>query len=127
MALIKCPECGNSVSDKAKTCPNCGFAVSDASNDLIRIKIDRDPSCAFTEIRIFARKGNALLAKVRAGSVAEIRSDKEIEIEFRGLTSWPMCFAKVSPKNGGKYRAVWGGGFFSPTITSCYPVDNIDF
>lgn len=25
MALIKCPECGHGVSDKAKSCPNCGY------------------------------------------------------------------------------------------------------
>ena len=25
MALIKCPECGNDISDKAKRCPKCGF------------------------------------------------------------------------------------------------------
>lgn len=24
MALIKCPECGNTISDKAKSCPHCG-------------------------------------------------------------------------------------------------------
>lgn len=28
MALIKCPECGHDVSDKAKACPNCGFPMS---------------------------------------------------------------------------------------------------
>ena len=27
MALIKCPECGHTVSDKAKSCPNCGYAL----------------------------------------------------------------------------------------------------
>ena len=27
MALIKCSECGNSVSDTAKTCPKCGFKI----------------------------------------------------------------------------------------------------
>ena len=27
MALIKCSECGNDVSDKAKACPNCGCPV----------------------------------------------------------------------------------------------------
>ncbi len=31
MALIKCPECGKAVSDKAEACPNCGYPV--ASND----------------------------------------------------------------------------------------------
>ncbi len=28
MALIKCPECGKEVSDKAKACPNCGYPVA---------------------------------------------------------------------------------------------------
>ena len=25
MALIKCPECGNSISDRAEKCPHCGL------------------------------------------------------------------------------------------------------
>ena len=29
MALIKCPECGNSVSDKAANCPHCGMPLGD--------------------------------------------------------------------------------------------------
>ncbi len=28
MALIKCPECGKEISDKAENCPNCGFPVA---------------------------------------------------------------------------------------------------
>lgn len=28
MALIKCPECGKEISDKASACPNCGCPVS---------------------------------------------------------------------------------------------------
>ncbi len=28
MALIKCPECKNQVSDKAVTCPHCGFPIA---------------------------------------------------------------------------------------------------
>ena len=28
MALIKCSECGNQVSDKATACPNCGAPVA---------------------------------------------------------------------------------------------------
>lgn len=27
MALIKCPECGKEVSDKASACPNCGYRM----------------------------------------------------------------------------------------------------
>ena len=29
MALIKCPECGKEISDKAASCPNCGFPISE--------------------------------------------------------------------------------------------------
>lgn len=29
MALIKCPECKNEVSDKAKACPRCGYPVAE--------------------------------------------------------------------------------------------------
>ena len=28
MALIKCPECGKEISDKAVSCPHCGFPIS---------------------------------------------------------------------------------------------------
>ena len=28
MALIKCPECGREVSDKAASCPQCGYPIS---------------------------------------------------------------------------------------------------
>ncbi len=27
MAMIKCPECGNDISDTAQNCPRCGFAL----------------------------------------------------------------------------------------------------
>ena len=28
MALIKCPECGKEISDRASSCPNCGCPIS---------------------------------------------------------------------------------------------------
>lgn len=28
MSLIKCPECGKEISDKAESCPNCGYPIS---------------------------------------------------------------------------------------------------
>lgn len=32
MALIKCPECGKEVSDKAISCPNCGCPIASSDN-----------------------------------------------------------------------------------------------
>lgn len=37
MSLINCPECGGTVSDKAKSCPKCGYPLSeefDYTNEL---------------------------------------------------------------------------------------------
>ena len=28
MAIINCPECNNSVSDRADTCPNCAYPIN---------------------------------------------------------------------------------------------------
>ena len=33
MALIKCPECGTEVSDKAKNCVKCGYPLAEVSNN----------------------------------------------------------------------------------------------
>ena len=32
MALIKCPECGKEISDKAEICVNCGIKISNIDN-----------------------------------------------------------------------------------------------
>ena len=32
MALIKCPECGKEISNKAKNCPNCGYSNKKSGN-----------------------------------------------------------------------------------------------
>ena len=42
MALIKCPECGKEISDKAPSCIHCGFplAVSVRAADVVEHKID---------------------------------------------------------------------------------------
>ncbi|MDP1651593.1 MAG: zinc ribbon domain-containing protein [Rhodocyclaceae bacterium] len=38
MALIKCPECGNKISDSAGNCPNCGFLLAPEAIAEIRRK-----------------------------------------------------------------------------------------
>ena len=37
MAIIKCPECGHQISDKAPICPNCGVEIAG--------KIAKCPQC----------------------------------------------------------------------------------
>ena len=35
MALIKCPECGKEISDKAAACPNCGCPISSEASPVV--------------------------------------------------------------------------------------------
>lgn len=37
MAIIRCKECGNEISDKAKICPNCGYPIKETKNKKINI------------------------------------------------------------------------------------------
>lgn len=41
MALIKCPECGKEVSDKAEMCPNCGYKIASSNNNKRNKKINK--------------------------------------------------------------------------------------
>lgn len=36
MTLIKCPECGKEISDKAKSCPHCGFPIEQKDNPIAK-------------------------------------------------------------------------------------------
>lgn len=42
MALIKCSECGNEVSDKAASCPKCGNPVAATSEKPERVRTAED-------------------------------------------------------------------------------------
>lgn len=48
MALIKCTECGNMVSDKASACPNCGCPTKDVLSELARSQetLEAEPKTA---------------------------------------------------------------------------------
>ena len=40
MALIKCPECGKEISDKAAACPSCGCPIAEmVKSGVVRVKM----------------------------------------------------------------------------------------
>lgn len=43
MALVKCPECGKKISDKALVCPKCGFPISETEADNKESNITKVP------------------------------------------------------------------------------------
>lgn len=125
MALIKCPECGKQVSDKAATCPNCGVAIAKMLSDEVMIQVDRDPSQPFlgTIVDIKDSMGR-VLATGKAGAVISFKTKQPVAITFNIITKKNMCPTTVRP--GCKYKATWSAGLFQPLITSCFQVDNIN-
>ena len=51
MALVKCPDCGKQVSDKAQTCPDCGYPIQEVANlvtiqkELSKLSNTQGPLC----------------------------------------------------------------------------------
>lgn len=55
MAIIKCPECGGTVSDHAKTCPHCGVAIAGQLTncpDCGQIILKEIPTCPYCHCTI---------------------------------------------------------------------------
>ena len=88
MALITCPECCHSVSDKATACPNCGFPLSERqitppSGRSSGIKDGvRCPYCKSTSYQMvkkgfsFDKAATGSILFGPAGAVAGLASDK---------------------------------------------------
>lgn len=48
MALIKCPECGSEVSDRAQACPRCGRPLNPYAAPFVQAQAPRAPVPATT-------------------------------------------------------------------------------
>lgn len=73
MALIKCPECGKEISDKAKVCIHCGYPISE-------IIEQQNHNNGFFKIRLincFNKKPNAIM-HVRAITGLDIKKAKAL-------------------------------------------------
>lgn len=70
MALIKCPECGKEISDKAPSCPQCGVPLGFKSNPAIRQSTTKDTDDSAEEPKLQSRLGVGLLAFVVISVVA---------------------------------------------------------
>lgn len=80
MALIKCSNCGNMISDKAKTCPKCGAPVGQQNNDAVADLMYREAVAAmkkgnYAEARDYI---NGLLA-VKPGDARFLALKQELE------------------------------------------------
>ena len=103
MALIKCPECGHEVSDKASNCIHCGSPVT--VDKKIKVKIPRfctgmlNQKACEVEVQI----GKNTVWKGYSGSVAVFETEQICEVSFlikQAYTGHPFPFFKDFTING---------------------------
>lgn len=81
MALIKCPECGKEISDKAKHCINCGYPISEEDkaadnkenlkNSPSQTTYDKLIGCDYNLYKLFNEMDESYKAMISANTVTE--------------------------------------------------------
>lgn len=116
MALIKCPECGKDVSDKAKSCPVCGCPISNPG--VVRIKTSPANGDFAQEVSIFS--GGKLIWKGNAGKTAEIHFDAPADVIVKYHLSSKhysgQCLGRIDPSKSKIYNVSAKRGFFTTKI-----------
>lgn len=82
MAIIKCPDCGKEVSDRADVCIHCGAPLN-IKNGQIKIKCcDIDGS--MDKVKIINKETREVLAKIRQRCVVDftIKADTLVRIKY---------------------------------------------
>ncbi len=116
MAMIKCPECGRDVSDRAGTCPQCGFPLSSLKTDgTVMIKIDGGLA---GKVNVFETDTGRSLWMGRAGDTAVFDIDKPTKVSVGWGIGKNRADDKytVLAKAGEKYELAWTKGFFTENI-----------
>ncbi len=105
MALIKCPECGQEVSDRAAACPKCAFPLSELRTDgVVKIKLheNRKPD-AF---------GNDSLYDAFAKTTAKICDEDDKEL-WTGTCVDHASFHVEKPTN---IKLIYGSKVYYPGL-----------
>lgn len=130
MALIKCPECGKEISDRATACPNCGCPVADmTTSGVVRVKMPNNIVEGWVglfssrDASITDNKGNVLW-KGKHGENASFTIDEPTNITIN-LGGWANeVTGTVQPKR--KYSLVQDMGVHMLATFRLTEVDIID-
>ena len=134
MALIKCPECGQEVSDKSAMCPRCGFPIASASpSGKVRIKVSsvkRGPMFGGKQrVTILLKNGNTPLWEGQVDEIAEIHFDGPTAVTVKYHLSAHYyggeCEGIIDPSVSKKYNVSVRQGMFK-VIPTLQAVDMID-
>ena len=126
MALIKCPECGKEVSDKAPACIHCGCPLEQKIYEVVNgvtydISFLKDPDIKFIDkIKLVRESLNCDLLKAKEIAVKYCpKEQREREIQIFNTPKCPKCGSTAITT--GARGANWAWGFIgaSQTVNRC--------
>lgn len=96
MALINCPECGQSVSDKAEVCIHCGYILKEKPLEPVLINVP--VLNGFKRTFVVTYEGRQIEGK--SGTTVEINLVKPtmITVHLKGYFGRPYLMAKPGDK-----------------------------
>ena len=105
MALIKCPECENMVSDQAKTCIHCGTPINTKEESLLIAKLSKfnykypffvKP---FDVVGLFDENNNKILSfRLGQSQRMEITKPMKVKAYFMGINGKKSSFLGIDKK-----------------------------
>lgn len=103
MALIKCPECGTEVSDKAVACPKCAYPIQQAQEQkIVEMAFDAVSGQVFNnKCFVYDMNGNEL-ASCRQGDTVSFKCEKPMTVQVKMSGCFGKPTAEVEP--GGLYQ-----------------------
>lgn len=110
MALITCPECGTTVSDKAASCPKCGCPISGASEAMISFFPPTAGQVFGTGCTVTYRGSEIGKCKLGQTCTVSCTEKMNVTIKANGMT----VETEIEP--GGKYKVDVKSGLFLPKI-----------
>ena len=123
MAMIKCPECGNQVSDRAKACIHCGCPIEElAPSGIVKIKVSvlKSPTGFNGNQKVSIFANGKTLWEGKSGEVAELNFDGATSISVKYHMSMMHyggeCSGVIDPSKSKKYNVSARQGIMSTKL-----------
>lgn len=127
MALIKCPECGKEVSDKAQTCIHCGCPLGKPNYTATFRMPHMEGVLVKKKIVLTNKATGKLLAEAGLDEVVKFEVAEPMTIHFEMKGGFHADFP-VEPQNNAKYAIVirksFLGTFQQPTLSQVDVIDS---
>lgn len=88
MGVVKCPDCGKEVSDRANVCIHCGAPLNFSANGKVRLKCSY-LNGSLMKAKVVDTETGREIANLRQGEVVSlnIKKDTPVEISFFTMKS----------------------------------------